>query len=211
MIEELQDLVRELIDGGIDRIALNKTLCILRADSDVSAEMERLYNYWTELSDRRLVELMQHLQALPTMSPAELDALQWFDECGDCRARAWVDLKEDFYVHNNIWEQACPADPDIMLCVDCIEHRLGRQLTSADFRNPEYQIVRGKIGQKNIWRLERLLGRKNLTPADVLDERYHPHASARLMKRLYADLNTDDAAESRVNPEPAAPARSQLS
>jgi hypothetical protein len=31
------------------------------------------------------------------------------------------------------------------------------------------------------------------------------------MKRLYADLNTDDAAESRVNPEPAAPARSQLS
>ena len=47
-------------------------------------------------------------------------------------------LREDYIVHDDIWHQACTAEPVMkddcgLLCVGCIEQRLGRRLNSADF------------------------------------------------------------------------------
>jgi hypothetical protein len=134
-VEELEALVRELIEDGVAPIALNKTLGILDADEDPLEEMHRLENFWWEISYHE--ELKDKLRSLPTMSPAELDAVQWFDECLDCRARAWVDLHEDYGVHDQVWRQAVP-DGKGMLCVGCLETRLGRQMTRDDFKSPHH-------------------------------------------------------------------------
>jgi hypothetical protein len=138
-LETLETLVHELVEGGVDRIALNKTLGILRASDNPLEKMERLENFWWEISYRE--ELIAKLEALPTMSQVELDAVRWFDECLDCRVRAWVDLHEDFYVHDHVWRQAVP-DGEGMLCIGCLETRLGRKLMRDDFTVPEKQLSR---------------------------------------------------------------------
>lgn len=49
--------------------------------------------------------------------------------CLDCRR----DTSDEYYmVHDELWLEANPDD-DGMLCVLCLEARLGRQLTAADF------------------------------------------------------------------------------
>ena len=179
--EDLETLVRKLNDDGVDRIALNKTLGILEVDDDALKEMGRLENSWWEISYREEVEA--NLRALPAMLPAELDAVRWFDECLDCRAGAWRDLQEDFYVHDHVWRQAVP-NAEGMLCIGCLETRLGRQLTRADFANPQSQLLCGKVNWEDIIPLRRKLGREPVladfpsAPAD------YPFASARLVDRL---------------------------
>ena len=136
-VEELEALVRELIADGVDPIALNKTLGVLDAGHDPLKEMFRLHNFWWEITYHE--ELKDKLRSLLTMSRTELDAVRWFDECLDCRARAWADLHEDFYVHDQLWQQAAPednGDGEVMLCVGCLEKRLGRKLTRDDFKSP---------------------------------------------------------------------------
>lgn len=144
-VDELQQLVRELIEDGIDRIALAKTLAIVDSfllqpqpmtERQLEAMLEKLEDFWYECSD--LTDTRNELEALRTMSPAELNALRWFDQCHDCGGRAWTQLCEDYNVRDDIWHQACRAEPVMkddygLLCVGCIERRLGRQLTSADF------------------------------------------------------------------------------
>lgn len=49
--------------------------------------------------------------------------------CLDCRR----DTSDEYYmVHDELWIEANPDDEG-MLCVLCLERRLGRRLTSADF------------------------------------------------------------------------------
>jgi hypothetical protein len=50
--------------------------------------------------------------------------------CLDCRAQTL--FAEYYMVHEALWHQANPA-ADGMLCVGCLEERIGRMLTSADF------------------------------------------------------------------------------
>lgn len=52
----------------------------------------------------------------------------WPWHCNDCGADC-AELGENFMVHDDLW----PADADI-LCIACLERRLGRSLTRADFR-----------------------------------------------------------------------------
>jgi hypothetical protein len=141
-IECLECLVRELIEDGVDRIALNKMLGILHADEDPLEEMERLVNFWWETTSADdplsyCKELISKLRSLTTMSPTELDAVRWFDECLDCRARTHVDLHESYRVLDHVWCQAVP-DGKGRLCVGCLEERLGRRLTRDDFDHPDW-------------------------------------------------------------------------
>jgi hypothetical protein len=157
MIDELKQLVSELIEDGIDRVALAKTLAIVdrfllppqpMMEQQLEAMLQKLEDYWYECSD--LTNISNELQALRTMSPAELTALQWFDQCHDCGGRAWTQLREDYIVHDDIWHQACTAEPVMkddcgLLCVGCIEQRLGRRLNSADFEaGVPLNVERGK-------------------------------------------------------------------
>ena len=145
MIKELELLVRELIDDNVDHVALAKTLVIVdryllppqpMSEQLVEAMLEKLFWYWVKIDD--LTDYRNELEALRTMTPAEMAALQWFDQCHDCGDRAWVQLHEDYMVRQDIWHQACVVEPVMkngegMLCVGCIEQRLGRQLCRDDF------------------------------------------------------------------------------
>lgn len=76
--------------------------------------------------------------------------------CKDCGIEAWHqwDMEqgsyahEDFYVHNVLWDRACPDDlleevalgngrvgrnGTYVLCIGCFEARIGRPLASGDF------------------------------------------------------------------------------
>lgn len=160
----MKQLVTELIEDGIDRVALAKTLAIVdpfllppqpMTQQQLAAMLEKLEDYWYECSD--LTDVRNELEALRTMSPAELDALQWFDQCHDCGGRAWTQLHEDYIVRDDVWHQACIAEPVMKndegkLCVGCIEQRLGRRLRRADFMSNVPLNVEG-------WQSERLRDR----------------------------------------------------
>jgi hypothetical protein len=140
----LDSLVRELIEEEVDHMALAKTLCIVdpyllpvepMTEERLKAMLEKLYWYWLEIDD--LAPRIAQLESLRTMTPAQLKALQWFDECFDCGRRAWFQ-GEDFYVSNELWHQACVAEPVMkddrgMLCVGCFERRIERLLCRDDF------------------------------------------------------------------------------
>lgn len=141
---ELDSLVRQMIEEDFDHMALAKTLAVVdqyllpvepMTSERIEAMLEKLYWYWIEIDDLR--PRIEELEALRTMTPAELKALRWFDECFDCGRRAWFQ-GEDFYVSNKLWHQACVAEPVMkddegMLCVGCFERRIGRQLCRDDF------------------------------------------------------------------------------
>ena len=80
--------------------------------------------------------------------------------CKDCGINAWqIDegdrmAHEDFYVHDSLWDAACPDDEvvewtqgrvafregNFILCIGCLEDRLGRQLTREDFTTPPQRM-----------------------------------------------------------------------
>lgn len=55
-------------------------------------------------------------------------------ECLDCgvNTSCIIGNGEYYMVHDHVWHEANPQD-DGMLCIGCIERRLGRGLTSGDF------------------------------------------------------------------------------
>jgi len=76
--------------------------------------------------------------------------------CHDCGSPAWRlhegwrVAHEDFYVHDELWDEVCPDDGaeewtedgetfregTFVLCIGCFEEGLGRQLTREDFEAP---------------------------------------------------------------------------
>ncbi|MDY6809333.1 MAG: hypothetical protein SW127_09970 [Actinomycetota bacterium] len=61
-----------------------------------------------------------------------MEVTNW--RCVDCS----VDIREidEFYaVHDDLWLAAAQGDRGGQLCVGCLEVRLGRELTRADFKN----------------------------------------------------------------------------
>jgi hypothetical protein len=57
--------------------------------------------------------------------------------CADCRVDVGR-INEWFMVHDNVFEQAWPGHGVVpfghaILCIGCLEHRLGRTLTRPDF------------------------------------------------------------------------------
>lgn len=53
-------------------------------------------------------------------------------KCRDCRVDT-ADIDEYYMVQPNIWQSVAQHEPKIMLCIGCLESRLGRTLTSEDF------------------------------------------------------------------------------
>jgi hypothetical protein len=53
-------------------------------------------------------------------------------ECVDCGIHTF-DIKEDYMVDWDLWERVGAGRG--MLCIGCLEARLGRELTPADFIN----------------------------------------------------------------------------
>lgn len=69
------------------------------------------------------------------MKKARLRRLRRTDRCKDCRVNTlWI--KEYYMVNDNVWISAGmhPQVPG-MLCIGCLEHRLGRTLTRHDFNS----------------------------------------------------------------------------
>lgn len=56
-------------------------------------------------------------------------------DCDDCGKST---LEEGYMLHENIWNSV--ADRNTNLCVDCVEKRLGRQLTPYDFQPIGYNF-----------------------------------------------------------------------
>jgi hypothetical protein len=64
----------------------------------------------------------------------------WFD-CPDCGVNTET-IGEHYVVEDPDWQAA--GAPKGMLCIGCLEARLKRRLTLADFRQPEANAYRGK-------------------------------------------------------------------
>ena len=60
-------------------------------------------------------------------------------ECFDCGRNTWHSPQEYYAVTNAVWLMACAVEPKlparVMLCIGCLEQRLGRELTYADFKD----------------------------------------------------------------------------
>lgn len=57
-----------------------------------------------------------------------MSKINW--KCKDCRK----DTHNEYYmVHDSLWKKAVPKDGSIMLCILCLEKRLGFKLCRFDF------------------------------------------------------------------------------
>ena len=56
------------------------------------------------------------------------------DFCLDCSVDTLI-IGEYYMVHDDVWFQTGLKKLDGMLCITCLEKRIGRQLTSNDFSN----------------------------------------------------------------------------
>lgn len=53
--------------------------------------------------------------------------------CLDCRRDTVYDLNEYYHVHDDVWKQSGVGRHAGMLCIGCLEKRIGRQLNYRDF------------------------------------------------------------------------------
>lgn len=53
--------------------------------------------------------------------------------CRDCRIDV-IDADEWYMVNNDVWAQTGLGKQDGYLCLDCLEHRLGRPVLNGDFK-----------------------------------------------------------------------------
>jgi hypothetical protein len=73
------------------------------------------------------------------------DSGRWF-ACLDCGVN--TSAVGDYYsLHDDVWQRAHPdaADPDAggMLCIPCLERRLGRRLNALDFTDAPINFTAG--------------------------------------------------------------------
>jgi hypothetical protein len=103
--------------------------------------------------------------------------------CRDCGIEAWnqwdeqqgCHAHEDFYVHDELWDGACPDDlieevrfedgttgrnGTYVLCIGCFEQRLGRPLIAADFKSqdPDGWYWSTLVGRRSSMRFRARLG-----------------------------------------------------
>lgn len=54
------------------------------------------------------------------------------DYCVDCNVNTML-IREYYMVHQHVWFQTQLGSYDGMLCIGCLENRIGRRLTPSDF------------------------------------------------------------------------------
>ncbi len=78
-------------------------------------------------------------------------------KCVDCGVNT-NDINEYYMVHDHIWHSVDMASDGGMLCIGCLEERLGRQINAADFTDMPVNYV------DFFDRSERLLSRLKAVP-----------------------------------------------
>jgi len=70
--------------------------------------------------------------------------------CVDCGidTSSKLGVSEYYMVHDSVWALAKLPEPDAMLCIGCLENRIGRKLTRADF-NMDASINNGIFGEQS--------------------------------------------------------------
>ncbi len=64
--------------------------------------------------------------------------------CWDCNVNT-MHTDEYYMVHNGLWESATEdCGTDVMLCIGCLENRIGDRLTADDFT--DVPLNRGPLG-----------------------------------------------------------------
>lgn len=81
--------------------------------------------------------------------------------CVDCRINTWV-INEYYMIRNNLWSKYGPQDG--MLCIGCLEKRMGRKLTPNDFTNAP---VNNDLRDVHSPRLGNRLGKRTHTKDEV--------------------------------------------
>jgi hypothetical protein len=74
--------------------------------------------------------------------------------CVDCGFDT-IEAGETYMLHDNVWEEACAGAG--LLCIGCVEQRIGRQLTPSDF--VDCPLNRGEIGGVRLPQSDRLRSR----------------------------------------------------
>jgi len=72
--------------------------------------------------------------------------------CTDCATNVF---DEYYMVHNHIWAGVTMFRAAHMLCVGCLESRLGRRLTVLDFTNAPVNMGFGEVSKRLQDRLDR--------------------------------------------------------
>lgn len=81
-------------------------------------------------------------------------------ECLGCGVDT-AEIHEYYMIHDHLWLRVNPADYG-MLCISCLEERLGRRLRHYDFTDAPLNI-------SNAWkRSDRLTDRLNTVPTPVV-------------------------------------------
>jgi hypothetical protein len=95
--------------------------------------------------------------------------------CADCGIPTiWRGRSEWYMVHDDLWQAAdiSPVpDMETFLCVGCIEERLGRQLTAADFTDVPANVPGPGMSPR--------LRNRLATPPDDGSDGDQPHKTAR--------------------------------
>jgi hypothetical protein len=71
--------------------------------------------------------------------------------CKDCKIDT-LEINEYYMVTGPVWEAACPEYRG-MLCIGCLENRLGRELTASDFTDAPINHGWGEYSERLAARL----------------------------------------------------------
>ena len=88
-------------------------------------------------------------------------------KCIDCGIDTLRLGEYPYTVHDGLWSQAKMRPDGGMLCVGCLETRIGRRLCSADFDGASHARVRYESQERDLAQLLALTG----TPESVLRNR----------------------------------------
>lgn len=55
------------------------------------------------------------------------------DETWNCKDCKFSTISEYYMVQKELWKHAVPEDPRCLLCIACLEKRIGRELKPEDF------------------------------------------------------------------------------
>lgn len=102
-------------------------------------------------------------------------------DCGVCT----LDNGEYYMLRNAVWHEACPQRRRGVLCIGCVEARLGRQLRRADFADVPLNYLRPQSARLT----DRLYGEHAAT-AIALD--WHRGYHRELLSALAGPLSSLD-------------------
>src|SRR3954454_12328651 len=64
--------------------------------------------------------------------------------CTDCHVCCYEIGEFPFALEDGVWLSTCPSDPEVVLCVGCVERRLGRELEMVDFADNPATYLSGQ-------------------------------------------------------------------